>query len=217
MTGERPFVIGITGPIASGKSVVAGMLARRGAEVIEADRVYHALLAPGSELSRRIAERFGPDVVRPHGGIDRTALGEIVFQDPAALADLERLTHPAVVARIRAQVAASAAPLVVIEAVKLVQSGLLDVVDALWIVTADPDVRLRRLMARSGIGEDEAHSRIAAIPNPVPADARPDAVIDNSGDLCRTERAVEAVLERAGLFPTVETVSRVTGDGEESN
>jgi dephospho-CoA kinase len=217
MTGERPFVIGITGPIASGKSVVAGMLARRGAELIEADRVYHALLAPGSQLTRQIRERFGPEVVLPHGDIDRIALGEIVFQDAAALADLERLTHPAVVARIRAQVATSTAPIVVIEAVKLVQSGLLDDVDALWIVTADPDVRLRRLLARSGLGEDEARSRIAAIPNPVPADARPDAVIDNSGDLCRTERAVEAALERAGLIPAVEPVRRVTDDGEESN
>ncbi len=127
------------------------MLRQRGAEVIDADRVYRSLLVPGSRLWRRVVERFGPAIVGPDGEIDRAALGRVVFADPEALADLDRITHPAVVAEIRSRIARSSAPLVVVEAVKLVQSGLASDVDALWFVTADPETRLHRLMSRSGM------------------------------------------------------------------
>src|SRR5215213_8834537 len=115
-----PFVIGLTGPIASGKSTVADLLRRRGAEVIDADQVYRSLLQPRSELWRQVVERFGPAIVRSDGEIDRAALGGVVFADPAALADLDRITHPAVVTEVRRRIARSTAPLIVLEAVKLV-------------------------------------------------------------------------------------------------
>ena len=123
-------MIGLTGPIASGKSTVADLLRQRGAEVIDADRVYRSLLAPGSTLWRRVVERFGSAIVGPDGEIDRAALADIVFADPEALADLDRITHPAVVAEIRSRIARASSPLVVLEAVKLVQSGLASDVDA---------------------------------------------------------------------------------------
>jgi dephospho-CoA kinase len=170
-----PFVIGLTGPIASGKSTVAELLRLRGAEVIDADRVYRSLLAPGSALWRRIVERFGSAIVRPDNEIDRAALAEMVFADPEALADLDRITHP----------------LVVLEAVKLVQAGLASEVDALWFITADPETRLRRLMSRSGLDEASARARIAAAPDTVPEGVVVDATIDCSGDLESTASAVD--------------------------
>jgi dephospho-CoA kinase len=186
-----PFVIGLTGPIASGKSTVADMLRQRGAEVIDADRVYRSLLNPGSDLWRRVVDRFGSAIVRSDGEIDRAALGVMVFADPEALADLDRITHPAVVAEIRSLIAESGAPLVVLEAVKLAQSGLASDVDALWLVTADPEVRLRRLMSRSGLDEASASARIAAAPDPIPDGVEVAATIDNSDDLASTADAVD--------------------------
>ena len=119
------------------------------------------------------------------------ALANIVFADPQALADLDRITHPAVVAEIRARIAQSTAPVIVLEAVKLVQSGLASDVDALWFVTADPETRLRRLMARSGMDEATARARIAATPDTVLEGVEIDTTIDTSSDLASTASAVD--------------------------
>jgi dephospho-CoA kinase len=191
VSNSSPLVIGLTGPIASGKSTVAKLLRQRGAEIIDADRVYRSLLQPGSDLWRQVVERFGPAIVRSDGEIDRAELGRIVFADPAALADLDRITHPAVVAEVRTRIGRSSAPLIVVEAVKLVQSGLASDVDALWFVSADLKTRLRRLMARSGMDEASAQARIAAAPETIPDGVDVDAVIDNSGDLASTAAAIE--------------------------
>jgi dephospho-CoA kinase len=190
-SGRSPLVIGLTGPIASGKSTVAELLRQRGAAVIDADRVYRSLLQPESDLWRQIVERFGPGIVGLDGEIDRVALGGVVFADPAALADLDRITHPAVVTEVRRRIARSTAPLIVLEAVKLMQSGLASDVDALWFIGADPDTRLQRLMSRSGMDEASARARIAAAPDTVPAGVDVDATIDNSGDLASTAAAID--------------------------
>jgi dephospho-CoA kinase len=139
-------------------------------------------------------ERFGPTIVRSDGEIDRAALAAVVFADPEALADLDRITHPAVVADIRSRIAQTSAPLIVLEAVKLVQSGLASDVDALWFITADPETRLCRLMARSGMDEASARARIAAAPETVPEGVGVGATIDNSGDLVSTSSAVDNAL-----------------------
>src|SRR5215217_5536598 len=186
-----PYVIGVTGPIASGKSTIADLLRQRGAEIIDADRVYRDLLAPGSTLWQRVVERFGSAIVGSDGDIDRAALADIVFTDPAALADLDRITHPAVIADVRDRIGQTSSPLVVLEAVKLVQSGLAADVDALWFITADPETRLRRLISRSGMDEASARTRIAAAPSTVPEGVTVDAIIDNSDDLASTSSAVD--------------------------
>lgn len=200
--GRSPFVIGLTGPIASGKSTVADILRQRGAEIIDADRVYRSLMVPGSELWRQVVGRFGPEIVRSDGEIDRATLAKMVFADPEALADLERITHPAVVAEIRRRIARSLAPLIVLEAVKLVQSGLASDVDALWFVTADPETRLRRLVARSGMDEASARARIAAAPAMVPEGVDVGATIDNSGDLASAISAVDEAWQAVRSCPS---------------
>jgi dephospho-CoA kinase len=115
----------------------------------------------------------------------------VVFADPEALADLDRITHPAVVAEVRTRIARSTAPFVVLEAIKLVQSGLASDVDALWFVTADPETRRHRLMSRSGMDEASARARIAAAPDTVPEGVDVDVTIDNSGDLLSTSAAID--------------------------
>ena len=191
--GNRPLVIGLTGPIAAGKSTVAELLQEHGASSIDADVVYRSLLHPSSELGQSIVARFGPAVVGADQQIDRAALGELVFRDPKALADLERIAHPAVVAEIRRQIAASNANVVVIEAVKLVESGLLADIDSLWLVTADPEVRLRRLASRRGLTEEQARARMAASSRVSEPDAPIDVVIRNAGDMSRLARDVADV------------------------
>jgi dephospho-CoA kinase len=194
---RRPFVIGVTGDIACGKSTVMGMLADLGAATIDADAVYHELIAPGMPLLAALRGRFGPGVVAADGGLDRRALGAIVFGDAVALADLDRLTHPAVIAEIRRRLAASTAPIVAVDAVKLIESGLAADCDEVWIVTCDPTQQVARLMARNGLTAEAAARRVAALPPLAPKLAAADVVIDNSGDLAATRRQVEAAFDQA--------------------
>lgn len=189
-------VIGLVGTIASGKSTVAAMLANRGAEIIDADRVYHDLVATGSPLLRAIVARFGGGILHDNGSLNRGALGAIVFADPAALADLEQITHPAVVSEIRDRLARATAPVVVIEAIKLFESGLAGDVDQIWLVDADQEQRIQRLMERNALSRSEAHHRVAASNNPIPVGHQADTVIDNSGSLAATRQAVAVAWNR---------------------
>lgn len=186
----RPYVIGVTGNIASGKSAVMAVLRELGAVTIDADAVYADLVRPGGMLLGAIADRFGEQALAADGTLDRRALGAIVFADPAAMAALDRITHPAVVAEVARRVARSSAQVVAIDAVKLVESGMVGLCDALWVVTCDRDVQRSRLMARNGITRDEAERRIAAQPPLAFKLEVADAVIDNSGDISTLTAAV---------------------------
>ncbi len=196
---SRPFVIGLTGPIASGKSTIGSMLRARGAVVIDADQVYRSLLNAGSPLWKQIVRRFGRSIVGSDDEIDRAKLGQLVFQDSAALAELDRMTHPAVVNEIRRQITKSTDRVLVIEAVKLVQAGLLADIDRLWVVTADSETRLRRLMSRAGMNEPEARRRIDSASDPSTSRVHGDVSIDTSGPLEGTELAVAEAWNALGI------------------
>jgi dephospho-CoA kinase len=190
----RRAVIGVTGGIATGKSTVLAILRERGANTIDADAVYHDLIAPGGELVGPIVARFGELVMNDEGAIDRRALAGIVFADPAALADLDRITHPTVISRIMDMIAASQAPLVAVDAVKLIESGMHEMCDAVWLVTCMPTVQKARLMARSGLTESEAELRLAAQPDESYRRRHADVVLDNNGDLVSLRRQIEDAL-----------------------
>lgn len=199
-TGDnRPLVIGLTGPIAAGKSQVAAFLAELGAEVIDADAVYRQLITPPSPLLERVVERFGPGILDASGALDRSALGRIVFSNPGELAALEAITHPAVIEEVRQRVARSSAKVVVNEAIRLVESGMVNDVDVRWLVDADPEVRLRRLMARNSLDEETARARLAVSQPSLPGGLTFDEVIDNSGSLEETRAAVRRAWERLPL------------------
>jgi len=191
--------IGITGPIGCGKSTVSGMLAEHGAIVIDADRLVREVYEDAA-VRQTVVGRFGPDVQRPDGSIDRRALAGIVFDDPAALRDLEAIVHPAVRPRILAGMEAaetSRAPAVVVEAIKLVESGLAVLCDEVWLITCDPPIQRGRLRER-GVPEDDADRRIAAQRH-LRDRVEPVATrrIDTSGTLGDTRRQVEGAWRAA--------------------
>ncbi len=196
---DRPLVIGLTGPIAAGKSQVAAFLAELGAEVIDADAVYRELITPPSPLLDRIAERFGPEILDASGALDRAALGKVVFNNARELAALEAITHPVVIAEVRRRIANSQADVVVNEAIRLVESGMASDVDALWLVTAEPEVRLRRLMARNSLDEATARERLVVSQPSLPDGLLFDEVIDNSGSLDEMRANVRRAWKRLPL------------------
>jgi dephospho-CoA kinase len=156
--------IGLTGPIGCGKSTVAGWLAEAGAVVVDADEVARDVTAPGEPALDAVVARFGVEYRRQDGSLDRAALGRLVFADPAALRDLEAIVHPAVRPRIQAAIAAAeaaAAPIVAIEAIKLVEGGLADICDEVWLVVCDPMTQRERLAGRGATAED-ADRRMSA-------------------------------------------------------
>lgn len=176
------YVIGLTGNIGSGKSEVARMLAALGADVIDADQVARDVLGPGSPEVEAVASRFGPGVVRD-GTVDRAALGRIVFDDPAALADLEAIVHPATRRRILGHVADSTADVAVIEAIKLLEGPLVDHVDAVWVVTAPAETRVQRLVAQRGVPQADARQRVDAQSPEEDKVRRADVVVHNDDSM----------------------------------
>ena len=191
----RPSLLGITGNIACGKSTVTGMLEALGAEIIDADLVYHDLVRPGMPLLAAIGRAFGDAVILPDGGLDRRALGAIVFSDPAALARLDDLVRPVVAPEILRRAARSATPVVAIDAVKLFESGLADACDETWVVTCPREAQVERLMQRNGFDREEAERRIDAQARQADKVARADVVIDNGLGPDATQQAVRAAFE----------------------
>jgi dephospho-CoA kinase len=190
--------IGLTGPIGCGKSTVAGWLGqRRGVVVIDADVVAREVLEPGEPAFDAVVARFGSDLLRPDGSLDRSALGRLVFADPPALQDLEAIVHPAVRPRILAamdRAAADGAEAVVVEAIRLVEGGLAELCDEVWLVTCDPGVQRSRLIGR-GSEEADADQRIAAQAD-LEARVTPRAthVIDTSGTPEATRRIADRLI-----------------------
>lgn len=190
MPERRPYIVGVTGNIACGKSLVGSMLAELGAEVIDADLVAHEVMSPGGAVLEQIAARFGPDVLNDDGTLNRRALGEIVFSDPEALRDLDRITHPPTVAEVLRRARESTASVVVIDAIKLFETELADHCDETWTVYCAPEVQRQRLMERNGISQENARQRIEAQPPQEEKRERSDRVIDNSGTIDDTRRQV---------------------------
>ncbi len=191
--------IGITGPIGCGKSTVAGWLAERGASVIDADAIAREVSAPGAAAHDAILAAFG-DAVRTEGTVDRAALARIVFRDPEALARLEAIVHPVVRTRILERIEAAdeeRAPAVVIEAIKLIEGGLAESCDEVWLVTCEPPIQRERVIDR-GASPDDAERRIAAQSGLIER-VRPHAsrVIDTSGPLADTRSRVAAAWDAA--------------------
>ena len=197
---RRTVKIGLTGPIGCGKSTVAEWLAELGAETIDADEIAREVTAPGLPATEAILTRFGSGIRAPDGGLDRAALGKLVFSDPAALADLEAIVHPAVRTRIVDEVAlaeADAAPAIVVEAIKLVEGGLGAMCDEIWLVTCATGEQRDRLLGR-GVTAEDAEQRIAAqgdIASRVAATAT--RIIDTSGSPFTARRTAESAYRRA--------------------
>ena len=187
-------IIGVTGPIATGKSTVDRMLRELGAApVIDGDQVVHELYHDSGELRERLVALFGPAITGPDGAIDRRALGARVFGDPAALRRLEEVVHPAVRAEVRRRLdRAPPDAVAVVDAVKLLQGDMAHLCTARWWVAASRDEQLRRLVELRHFSPEDAERRLAAQPRLEDWRDQVDLVIDNAGVLDRTRRQVEA-------------------------
>jgi len=195
------YLIGLTGNIATGKSTVAKMLQELGATVIDADALVHELQHKGTATFDAIVAAFGPGILDRAGEIDRKALGSIVFADPAQLRVLEGILHPAVLIESMRRITEAATPVVVYEAIKLIEAGRAEMCDALWVVTARYEVQLERLMRDRKMSEAEARQRIDAQPPQSKKIQQATVVIDNSGPLLETRQQVEAAFRAIEFTP----------------
>jgi dephospho-CoA kinase len=172
------------------------MLAELGAETIDADKVAHEVMRAGTPAHTRIVEAFGSGVVRQDGEIDRARLGARVFADPAALARLETIVHPATMEAIHRRIDATSADVVVVEAIKLIEVGMADACDSVWVTTCRPDQQVHRIIGGRGLSRAEAERRVQAQPPQEEKVARADVVVDTSRALSRTRAQVRAAWER---------------------
>jgi dephospho-CoA kinase len=187
-------VVGLTGGIGTGKSTVSKMLRELGATVIDADEATRAVQAPGSPGLRRLVDEFGNGIITPEGELDRAALADIVFQDPAARERLNGIVHPLVrqwMAERQQEAAERDDPVVVMDIPLLFESRGAGAFETVIVVYAPEEVAVRRLVAKRGIREDQARARIAA-QMPIEEKRRlASHVIDNTGSLAELRREVE--------------------------
>jgi dephospho-CoA kinase len=191
-------IIGLTGNIACGKTVVGHMLLELGAErYIDADEVVHKLYNSGQPIALQVAAVFGDKVMAADGSVDRKALGAIVFHDAAALQRLEAIVHPAVgLALVNELAPVSETGIAIIDAVKLLEGNSGKFCQSKWLVICPEEQELARLMARNTLSAEEAWARIRAQPPVQSRLSLVDEVIDNGGTLEQTRRQVALAFER---------------------
>ncbi len=198
MRDGRPLIIGLTGPIGCGKSTVAAMLRELGGSVIDADALSRDVTAPGQPALTAIRDRFGDGVFEGSGVLDRAALGTVVFSDPDALRDLEAIVHPGVRSLVQERFERAARegdPFVVVEAIKLVEGGLAERCDEVWLVECSGAVQRQRLAGR-GMSDDDVERRLAAQGTDLAERLATHATLrlDTSGPIEKTRERVEDAL-----------------------
>ncbi|MBB2976783.1 dephospho-CoA kinase [Microbacterium endophyticum] len=195
-------LVALTGGIASGKSTVAQLLAAKGAVIVDADQIVRDVQAPGTPVFAKIVAVFGKDVVRPDGSLDRAALGERVFTDSHALAELNAIVHPAVrresQRRFDAAFASHERAVVVYDVPLLVEARVDDPWDLIVVTHAPAATRVERLVELRGMERRHAEDRIAAQVSDEARLAVADVVIDTTGSMAETTAQVESLWEQIG-------------------
>lgn len=177
-------LVGLTGGIGSGKSTVAGLLAERGAVVIDADDLARQAVAPGTDGFDRVVRTFGRDILTDEGDLDRRRLGDVVFADGDRRRELETIVHPEVARlfveavepyRTTDQVVVYSIPL-------LVERGMAGAFDLVVVVVADPDLRVERVVRDRGLDPDEVRARISAQVTDDERSRVADVLLNNDGE-----------------------------------
>lgn len=178
-------IVGLTGGVAAGKSLVSRELQRLGASVIDADVIAREVVEPGSPVLKEIAREFGPEAIKDDGTLDRAYVGGIVFSDQARLKRLNEITHPTIRRRIRDEVERVRREdpdgLVILDVALLIENGLDAEVDRVVVVYADRETQVKRLVKRNGLGVERARHMVDAQMPMSEKAARADYVIDNTG------------------------------------
>lgn len=193
-------IIGLTGNIASGKTEVAKIFKELGATIIDADKIAREVVEPGEPAWQEIVEEFGSNILNSDGSINRKKLGEIIFNDDRRREQLNRITHPRIMAKIKEtidQCKKENVKVAIIEAALIVErGGLLNVIDELIVVSADVDTQIERIMTRDGLHRNEALSRMES-QMPISEKTKHAAyIIDNAGSLRETRKQVEEIWEK---------------------
>ena len=194
--------IGLTGGIASGKSSVARLLRQRGYQVIDADRLAHEAIRSGQPAHLEIVRRFGELILSSDGEIDRAALGRVVFSDPSARADLERIIHPRVkesTKSLREQCQKNGERVAFYEVPLLLEKNMDKDFDAIWVVDVPENLQMNRLQSRSGLNAIEAEKRIRAQVPRAERQKRATVLIDNSGTLEQLALEVERLVSSLSI------------------
>ena len=206
--GKRAFRVGLTGGIASGKTLVSRLFARLGVPIIDTDELAREVVEPGSEGLAAVRDRFGAGVIGADGRLDRRALRALVFADPQARKDLEAITHPRIRALVEQRSAAAAGPYQIHVVPLLVEARRRDSVDRVLVVDCPESLQLERLMQRDGGSREQAEAILAAQASRGERLAMADDVIVNDGVPRQVEDAVAALHARytalagnAGLRP----------------
>jgi dephospho-CoA kinase len=191
-SSKRPdrFIIGLTGNIGTGKSLVRRMLESLGAYGIDGDLLAYKAALPESPGYRQIIGVFGNEILCPDGPIDRKKLGQIVFSNPDLLQKLEAIIHPLVLQEIDRILLRYPSVVHVIEAIKLLEARLGPQCDSIWVTTSDPEVQLKRLTGERGMSEVHARQRIDAQTDPAIKIKAADVVIVNNGSIEEVWRQV---------------------------
>jgi dephospho-CoA kinase len=195
-SARPPLVVGLTGGVASGKSVVAGMFGRFGTTVIDTDVIAREVVALGEPGLSAVTDEFGTEVLLPSGELNRPALRKRIFADESARRRLESLLHPLIHTRTRARLAQVATPYAIVAVPLLVETQFDALVDRVLVVDSPKSLQLERLMQRDAIPREEALAMIRAQADRVTRLRTADDVIDNSGSLESTRHQVEQLHRR---------------------
>ena len=190
-------VIGLTGGIGTGKSLVSRMLEERGATIIDADLVGHEAYTPHTETWQVVVDTFG-DVLAEDGQIDRRKLGAIVFSDPSQLEKLNAIMHPRMYKMIEERIQnlkSGGADTIVVEAAILIEAKWTPLVDEVWVTTAPEDQVIARIKGRNNMGEEAARARINSQMSSEERSEHADVLIANSGSMDRLKETVDSLWE----------------------
>ena len=196
-------IIGLTGSIATGKSTVGQMLIAHGAALLDADLIAREVVAPGTPALAEIASRF-PEAIAPDGTLNRQALADRIFSNPADRQALNAMTHPRIQAEVVARslaLTAKGVPVVIYDAALLIENKLHEAMDAVILVTAPPSVQRQRLMARNALTPAQADARIASQQSQDEKRKFATWVIDNGGTRDATQLQVDALWEKLRSAP----------------
>ncbi|MFA9441019.1 dephospho-CoA kinase [Uliginosibacterium sp. sgz301328] len=193
----RPFTVGLTGGIGSGKSAAADLFGGLGATVVDTDLISHQLTGPDGAAMPAIRAHFGDGVVRDDGALDRAVMRQRVFADPAARAALEGVLHPMIRAESERQVLAAQAPYVILVVPLLIESGVYrERCDRICVVDVPESVQVERVVSRSSLTPDEVRAIIRAQTNRSTRRAAAHDIIDNSFDFDSLRSQVESLHAR---------------------
>lgn len=181
---DKSLVIGLTGNIATGKSTILKYLSEKCAAIIDADRLAHQVMEPGGTAYEAVVRLFGRGILNEDSTIDRKKLGQIVFSNPLELGKLEKIVHPKVFELGRQEITEVESPVVILEAIKLLEAGLMvTLCDEVWVVTSSFANQFRRLLDSRAMNEERARQIINIQPPQAAKVNQADRVIDNNGSL----------------------------------